>query len=251
MRKLVASVAAALGLMVAVAAHAYQTETVKDGGNITGTVKYGGPAPSPEPLEITKDRDVCGTYLVYDQSLLVGQQGGLANAVVTLSGVAKGEPMQPDPAVRFDQKGCEYVPRVAVFPAGSTLQIINSDGILHNIHTESKINPVIDIAQPGFKKQIDVTIEKPEIIKVSCDAHNWMEGWWYVTSNPYYAITDASGHFKITDIPQGTYTLKVWQERLGMETQTVTVRPGAVTVVNLTMKPAADQTNSNRGTPRS
>jgi plastocyanin len=233
---LIAGLAACLFLSMATIAYPYHAEAVRNGGTISGVVEYEGAPPSPALLAITKDRNVCGTSAVYDQSLVVGHDRGVANAVVTIADIAQGEPMKPEAAVRFDQKGCQYIPHVAVFPAGSTVVIINSDGILHNIHTESVVNPVIDLAQPGFKKQIRVTVEKPEVIKVTCDAHNWMEGWWYVTANPYYAITDGRGHYTIRNVPPGTYTLRVWQERLGVESQHIIVRPDAVTAANFMLK---------------
>ncbi len=235
------AVAACLILFGATTVYPYQTEHVTDGGVINGVISYGGPPVSPPQLAITKDREVCGTAAIYDPSLSVGRDHGLANVVVTLADIRKGEPLTPAPAVRFDQKGCRYIPHVAVFPAGSTVVILNSDGILHNIHTESTVNPVIDLAQPGFKKQIRVTVDQPEIIKVTCDAHNWMEGWWYVTSNPYYAITDNHGRYAIHDVPPGTYTLRVWHERLGTLSQRVTVRPNAEVIANFTLKPMAHQ----------
>jgi hypothetical protein len=239
--RLLAGLAAFLLILVATSAYPYRAEVVRDGGTISGFVEYGGPPPSPAPLAITKDREVCGTLPVYDQSLVIGRDRGVANAVVTVADIAQGQPLKPDPAVRFDQKECQYIPHVAVFPAGSTVIILNSDGILHNIHTESSANPIIDLAQPGFKKQIRVTIEKPEVIKVTCDAHNWMEGWWYVTATPYYAITDGHGHYAIHNIPPGTYTLLVWQERLGTQTQRVVVRPGAATAADFTLKSLKNQ----------
>ncbi len=235
--RLVAGLAAGLFVTVATAAYSYQAEVVRDGGTISGIVEYAGAPPSPAPLAITKDRDVCGTSAVYAQSLVVGHDRGVANAVVIVSDISKGDPMKPEEAVQFDQKGCQYVPHVAVFPAGSTVVILNSDGIPHNIHTESTLNPVIDMVQPGFKKQIRVTVRTPEVIKVTCDTHNWMEGWWYVTANPYYAISDRHGHYAIHNVPLGTYALQVWQERLGTESQRVAVRPGAATVANFTLKP--------------
>jgi hypothetical protein len=138
--------------------------------------------------------------------------------------------MRPLSNVMFDQKGCEYIPHVIAFPAGSSVEIVNSDGLLHSIHTVSTINPVVDMAQPGFKKKISVTIDKPEVIKVTCDAHNWMIGWWYVTANPYYAVTDESGHFSIANVPPGTYTVKVWQESLGTASRKVTVKAATTAV---------------------
>jgi len=232
MLTVVIGLAACLFFSVATTVDAYQAEEVRDGGTISGIVKYGSAPRSPVPLAVTKDRDVCGTSPLYDQSLVVAQDRGVANAVVTIADITHGESVKPQPAVRFDQKRCQYIPHVAVFPAGSTVVIFNSDGILHNIHTESTANPVIDLAQPGFKKQIHVTIEKPEVVKVTCDAHNWMEGWWYVTANPYYAITDGHGRYVIANVPPGSYTLRVWQERLGSESEHVVVRPGAATAAN-------------------
>jgi hypothetical protein len=210
---------------------------VEQGGSITGTIRYDGVPPKLVQLEVSKDRDACGAHPLYDQSLLVGSDRGIANVVITIPDLTGGAPLKPENDVRFEQKGCEYVPHVAVFPAGSTVEVINSDGILHNIHTESLANPVLDMAQPGFKKTIRVTIAQPEAIKVTCDAHNWMEGWWYVASNPYYAITDAHGHYAMNDIPPGTYELQVWQEKLGVRIRQITVKPGASTIADFTLAP--------------
>jgi plastocyanin len=233
---------AALGavLLQAAAAYPYETMPVVNGGTISGIIRYDGVAPKPARLEISKDKDVCGARPLYDQSLVVGVGGGLANAVVTITDIARGVPMKPEDGIVFDQDGCEYTPHVIAFPAGSTVKVLNSDGILHSIHTVSSINPVVDMAQPGFKKTINVTIAEPEAIKVTCDAHNWMEGWWYVVGNPYFAVTDAAGHFTIANVPPGTYTLQVWQEKLGVISQKVTVVAGARVTADFTMKPQKD-----------
>jgi hypothetical protein len=236
-------VAGALFLVwcLAIIAYPETAVAVPDDGVVSGFVAFGGGRPSPAPVTITKDREVCGATPLFEHSLVVGRDRGLANVVVTLSDTDHAPPLKPLSAVRFDQKGCQYTPHVSVFPAGSTVAILNSDGILHNIHTESVVNPVIDMAQPGFKKQIRVTIQKPEVIKVTCDAHNWMEGWWYVTSTPFYALTSSDGHYVIRGVPPGTYTLHFWQEQLGTHSQQVVAQPGAVTVANFTFKPRKNQ----------
>lgn len=233
----IAFTSVALACALAAPACAYESITVSGGGTISGVVKYAGPAPALIRLEVSKDKDVCGAHPIYDQSLVVGANGGIANAVVTLTDIQKGEPMTPMTGVKFDQRGCEYVPHVIAFPAGSTVRIFNSDGILHSVHTESSINPPVDMAQPGFKKTITVTIAKPELIKVACDAHNWMEGWWYAAANPYYAVTGPGGRYIIQNVPPGTYTLEVWQEKLGVAKQSVTVGQGASVNANFTMNP--------------
>jgi Carboxypeptidase regulatory-like domain len=223
-----ATVAVPLILSAAALVYSCAAESIGAAGSVSGLVKYEGVTPSPMPVAVTKDREVCGTAPLYDESLVLGRDHGIANAVITLSDTVTRKPLK-SAVVRFDQKGCRYIPHVAVFPAGSSVVIINSDGILHNIHTESAVNPVIDLAQPGFKKQIRVTIAKPEIVKVTCDAHNWMEGWWYVTDTPYYAISGVDGRYTIRDVRPGTYTVRVWQERLGTRSQKVVIRAGSVT----------------------
>jgi plastocyanin len=202
---------------------AYQGGAVKDGGTISGVVKFKGAAPAPKKLEVTKDKEVCAKTAKSDASLIVSG-GNLVNAVVSITDIKTGKKMEPQ-KVTLDQKVCEYHPHVLAFPAGSTLEIQNPDGILHNVHSYSKVNTPFNIAQPKFKKTVSVKIEKPEVISLKCDVHGWMSGWLFVAENPYFSLTDKSGSFKLTDVPPGTYTLEVWHETLGKQTQKVTVKP--------------------------
>jgi hypothetical protein len=228
----------ALVMLLPAGASAYQAETVKDSGTIAGTVKYAGTPPPRQPIEISKDREVCGTGPHYDQSLVVGENGGIANAVVSITDIKRGVALIPLKDVKFDQKNCEYVPHVLAMPVGSTVDIINSDGILHSVRTESRKNPPLEMAQPPFKHVIVTPpLKNPEIIGVSCDTHNWMRGWWFVADNPYYAVADNSGKFAIRDVPAGSYTIQVWQEKLGTRTRKVTVEPGKTVNVDFTMGP--------------
>ena len=201
---------------------AYEGGDVKDGGTISGTVKFKGTAPAPKKLDVGKDKEVCGKTPKTDQSLVVNN-GNLVNAVVTITDIKKGKKIEVK-KVQLDQNGCQYHPHVVAFPAGSTVEVLNPDGILHNIHSYSKVNSSFNMAQPKFKKTLEVKIDKPEAIEIKCDVHVWMQGWLVATDNPYVAVTDDSGNFKLTDVPAGTYTVEVWQEKLGKSTQKVTVK---------------------------
>ena len=209
---------------------AYQRGDVKDGGSISGTVKFTGTAPAAKQLDVSKDKDVCGKTAKTDPSLVVNN-GNIANAVITITDIQKGKKIEIQ-KVTLNQQGCEYHPHVLAFPAGSTVEVVNPDGILHNIHSYSKINSPFNMAQPKFKKNMDVKIDKPEVIQVKCDVHGWMEGWLVATDNPYFAVTDSSGSFKLTDVPAGTYNVEVWQEKLGKSSQKVTVKPKEDAKVN-------------------
>jgi plastocyanin len=200
----------------------YKAADVKDGGSVSGTVKFKGTAPAPKKLEVSKDKEVCGKSPKVDQSLVVNN-GNLANAVVSITDIKTGKKIDAK-KVTLDQKGCEYQPHVLAFPVGTTVEILNPDGILHNVHSYSKVNSPFNMAQPKFKKTLDVKIEKPETIEVKCDVHGWMQGWLVATPTPYVAVTDNSGNFKLTDVPAGTYTVELWHEKLGKNTQKVTVK---------------------------
>jgi plastocyanin len=194
----------------------------QDGGALSGRITYAGDPPAKKKLDITKDKEVCGKTEIYDEALVVGSDKGLKNAVVTVVG-AKGGKFASQ-KVELDQKGCKYTPRVVVVPTTGQLDILNSDGILHNIHTYSTANPSINKAQPKFKKVLTEKFGKPEIIKVSCDAHAWMAGWIVATDHPFVAVTDEKGSFTIKDVPPGNYKVQIWHETLGKQVKEVSVK---------------------------
>jgi len=212
----------------------YEVIDVKDGGTISGEVKFVGTPPLPEKIAVTKDQEVCGKTEKVNEALLVGPNKGIQNVVVSLSNIQKGKKL-PETGATLDQKDCRYAPHVVVSPAGAELAILNSDGILHNIHTYSTKNPPFNRAQPKFKKEMKEKFAQPEVVKLTCDAHGWMNGWLVVEDNPYYVLTDANGAFKITDVPPGDYEVKFWHETLGETTQKVSVKPKEETKVSAEM----------------
>jgi plastocyanin len=212
----------------------YSAMAVTDGGSVTGKVTFAGAAPKRVKLEVTKDVNVCGKVDHYNQDIVVSGDMGLANVVVSLANISKGKGMDAlGTSFELDQNGCAFVPHVSLVPAGAECTILNSDGVLHNIHTYSEKNKPMNVAQPGFKKRMTQSFGEPETIRVACDVHNWMGGYIVVAGHPYYAVTDASGNFELTDVPAGTYTVEYWQEKLGKQTAQVTVTAGAAAEANL------------------
>lgn len=202
---------------------AYEGGPVTNGGSISGVVKLKGAPPPAKKLDVTKDKEVCAKSPKSAPSLIVSS-GNVKYAVVSLVDIKKGKKLEVGKVV-LDQKGCEYHPHVLAFSAGSTVEVLNPDGILHNIHSYSKTNTPFNMAQPKFKKSLTVKLDKPEIINVKCDVHGWMTGWLFAAENPYFSVTDDHGSFRLTDVPPGTYTLEVWHETLGKQTKKVTVKP--------------------------
>ena len=211
----------------------YSVVAVADGGVITGTITYGGVAPEPKPLVINNDLAVCGADGHMDESFLVGADNGIQNVIISLTDITSGKPMDAlGSEFVLDQLGCVYTPHIVLVPAGIPLNVKNSDGILHNVHTYSTENPSKNLAQPKFKKEMDVLFERAERIPVRCDVHPWMVGYIQVVDHPYHVITDDAGRFTIDDVPPGTYTVEIWQEKLGRAMLSVTVSAGETTELN-------------------
>jgi plastocyanin len=232
---LVSILALAAALSVARQALAYEAIAVTDGGTLSGTITYEGTPPAPTKIEVSKDPEVCGKEKAAP-NLVLGNANGIANVVVAVQ-ATKGKKLDP-PAQNpvFDQKTCEFHPHVLAFPAGSTIDVTNSDGILHNIHTTSTVNPSQNQAQPKFKPKIQIKVDKPEWpIAIKCDVHGWMSAYWVSEEHPYIAVTDANGMFKIADLPPGDYQVELWQEKLGKKTMPASVKAKEETKVAWTL----------------
>lgn len=200
------------------------------GGSIVGAVKVAGSPPAPKVLKVNKDTQACGSEKK-SEDLMVGPNKEVQWAVVSVAG-AKGPAPKPAKKPTLDQKGCHFQPHVLLVPAGAEVEVLNPDGVLHNIHSRAAVNSSVNKAQPKFKKTMGVVFgEKPEIIRVNCDAHSWMQGWIVVTGHPYYAVTDEKGAFKLENVPPGKHTIEVWHETLGKVTKEVEVKAGAETKV--------------------
>ncbi len=222
--KTVLSLVAGASLSLASVALGYDAGAVSNGGSISGTITFAGDAPEATVIEVTKDTKVCAQTQKYDESLVVGENKGIKNAVVSISNISNGKDFGE--AMVLDQKECVYTPHIVLTPAGSELEILNNDGILHNIHTYSEANPAFNQAQPKFKKKLKKKFDQPEVVRVECDAHGWMKGWIVVMEHPYYAVTDGEGKFSLGDVPAGEYEVKIWHETLGETMQKVTVESG-------------------------
>jgi len=230
-----AAPAAFIAVVTALAALAASTPA--GAGTIAGKVTFAGKPPAPRPITITKDETVCGRTPLMDESLVVGAAGGVKNALVRILDASGAPPMPaPTPNISIDQIGCRFVPRVRIVPVGAPIDIVNSDGILHNIHTWSKDNPSFNRAQPKFKKVLTETFRKPEIFRISCDVHSWMNGWVIVAADAYNVLTDESGAYTLKDVPAGTYTVEFWHEKLGHQTESVTVPATGSATVDLSFK---------------
>jgi plastocyanin len=212
----------------------YQAVEVRNAGKLAGVVKLAGAPPVLPPEKHLNDTNVCGATAV-DTSLLLGPGNAVANAVVTVD-VAKGKPLVPAMDAVLDQKGCAYQPRVQVLPLGSQLALVNSDPALHTVHGYAGDETVFNVAEAVQGQRKVVKLDAPALLKVRCDVHPWMTAWVDVVENPYFAVTDAQGHFAIDGLLPGTYTAHVWHERLAPTSLQVKIAAGQTTVQDVALQ---------------
>lgn len=203
-------------------------------GSIKGVVRLTGSAPAPKKLAVTVDQYVCGKEKDAGD-LVLSPQGGIRDAVVWLDPPPQPATPEQPAVVQIDQQQCVFVPRVVVVPAGGTVEFLNSDRLLHNIESRSIENARFNRTQPKGRT-IPISFAKPEIVRVGCDLHPWMRAWVVVAEHPFYAVTNAGGEFVLPNVPPGTYTLRVWQERLESTAAEVTVKDHGVATVTVEMR---------------
>ena len=202
------------------------------GYDVEGWVKVNSPFPKPaEVIVPEKHVATCGAKKV-SSKLKVSADGYVANAVVELKDVPSSSVQLSPKKFILDQQNCEFVPHALIVPKGSKVSILNSESNLHNVRAfDEKAFMLFNLAMPPEAKPINKHFDNPGRFLVRCGIHHWMHAFVIVQDHPYYALTDDSGHFKITGIPDGNYTLTVWHESLGEVKTEVGIKNKVVNVV--------------------
>jgi plastocyanin len=206
---------------------------------VTGKVKFEGTPPAAQPIKLSSDPYCQKTNPgLATETEVVGADGGVGNVFVYVKdGLGSRTFATPSQAVVLDQKGCHYTPHVLGIQVGQPLQIVNSDDTLHNVHGLPKVNKEFNQGQPIQGMKMTHTFSTKEVmVPFKCDVHGWMNAWIGVLDHPYYAVTSADGSFSLKGLPPGTYTVEAWHEKLGTQTQTVTVAEKESKDVQFTFK---------------
>jgi plastocyanin len=210
--------------------------------SITGKITFDGEVPIAEKIKMTADAFCTKAHgsEVAKEDLVVGPDKGLQHVFVYVKEGIKGTYPVPTTPAQIDQQGCMYKPHVFGLVAGQPLEILNSDATLHNIHALPEKNEAFNLGMPVQGMKYTKKFDKPEVmVKIKCDVHGWMLSYAGVLPHPFFGVTGADGTFTIKDLPPGTYTVEAWHEKLGTQTQQVTVGDKEAKATTWTFKPAA------------
>ena len=206
-------------------------------GGLKGSIKLEGTPPATQAINRRSD-PYCEQQGEAKTENFVVSDGGLQNVFVYVKdGLGDMKFPVPTTPVVLDQKGCTYAPRVFGIQAGQPLEIVNSDDTLHNIHALPMNNREFNRGQAvkGLR-QTHVFTTTEVMVPFKCDVHRWMNAWVGVLDHPFYAVSGQGGAFDIQKLPPGTYTIEAWHEKLGTQTQMVTVGPKETKEISFTFK---------------
>jgi len=172
-------------------------------------------------------RSFLGTLLVVLVLAVAASAGTIegtvspGKSVVYVDAVAGKTFPAPSAKPVMDQKGLVFNPHVLAVQQGTTVEFLNSDSVQHNVFWPSisgnkKEGHNMGTWPKGEKRSF--AFNTPGVVPLLCNVHPEMAGYIVVSPTPYFAETDASGNYKIENVPDGKYNVVAWHE--GMKTQT-------------------------------
>ena len=153
----------------------------------------------------------------------------IEDAVVSLAPVAGAAPAGPATTAVMDQVDKEFVPHVLAVPVGAAVRFPNRDDIKHHVYSFSAPKK-FELPLYSGSPASPVIFDKPGVVVLGCNIHDWMVAYVYVVQTPYFAKSAADGRARIADVPAGVWEARVWHPRMRVApektTQAVTL-PGA------------------------
>lgn len=219
------------------------------GGAVAGRVRLAGKPPANALIRMRVD-PMCSRVnagkRVLQETVVADSEGGLANVFVRVVGTFPQVPVPQSPVI-IDQRGCIYTPRVVGARVGQTLQVRNSDPLLHNVHSTSTRRNAFNVGQPMQGMSNDFRLNDEEVmLPIKCDVHRWMATYVGVVPHPYFAVTGRDGRFAIADVPPGAHTLEIWHEHYGKLSKPVRVSASAPATVDFSYTGSEKPTTTSK-----
>ena len=148
----------------------------------------------------------------------------VADAVVVATpGDPKNAQHVKPPGDAIDQVDKQFVPYVKPVFVGSTVRFPNSDHIRHQVYSFSPAKK-FELPLYGGSNAPPVVFDKPGVVVLGCNIHDWMVGYIYVSETPFFAKTAAAGTATIGELPPGEYTVRVWHPSMEQSEETTARR---------------------------
>lgn len=194
-------------------------------GSFTGTVRYFGLAPPRESAPVNTDPQVCGsTYL--EEPLVNVENKGVKNAVISLKKKTDGmKPLESEKRLYVISKQCHFEPYVTATQIDDSLNIKNSDPILHVLQFSKKDQVLFTLPLPA-NGNIVRRIDQLGLIQIKCVIHPFMKSYIAVLDTPFYTLSDINGSFHFPKMDPGKYNVSIWHKGFGVIEKEIEILPG-------------------------
>ena len=190
------------------------------------------------------------TFHIIDQ-----KQQPVSDAVISLVSLGGGtdvstvNPAPDAPIAEIQQQNQEFSPYVTVIRAGTAVRLPNRDTVAHHVYSESPAKRFeFPLYAPG--KAETVTFDKPGVVALGCNIHDWMVAYIVIVDTPWHAQTK-SGAATLPSVPSGRYRCEIWHPRLSrVQTRELTIDATAAmpaVEISLTLKPDQRIRRSSHG----
>jgi hypothetical protein len=191
-------------------------------GDLLGRFLYDGKAPERARLKVETDVAWCGKFDIRDESLIVRDDGSLANVYLYLRD--RDAPISPEleaavePRVVLDNRNCIFVPHcMKIWYPKQVFHIVNSEPIAENV----AFSPLGDVPAnivlaPGTTADHRFTRRQNAPVPITCNYHPWEIAYVLPRDDPYTDISAADGTFRIARLPVGRWEFQAWHERCGL-----------------------------------
>lgn len=225
-------------------------------GDLLGRLVYDGVPPERKKLTVDKDVECCGKFDIRDESLMVGEHGGLANVFVYLRSrrvdICPELEKTADGRVLLDNRDCIFMPHcMNIWLEKQEFYIVNSDPVAQNV----AFSPLGDVPaniilppppDPAAEATWRFRRSQSIPVKILCNYHPWESAYILPKDHPYVAVTDMDGRFRIPKLPVDELEFQLWHERIGyLDTPQwpkgrfqISVRPGVNNLGTIELDPS-------------
>jgi len=135
----------------------------------------------------------------------------VAGAVVAFKPAGKSAAVKPG-VYEIVQEGQRFIPELTIVPVGSRIRFPNRDDVAHHVYSFSPAKK-FDIPLYQGEAPQDVVFDRPGVVALGCNIHDWMLAHVFVVDTPYFAVTGNDGRAVLRAAPAGSGTLEVWHPR--------------------------------------
>ena len=188
----------------------YRPMTVGASSGLTGAITLQSTRPD-STVVVARDQGVCGDSATVTVS-------APSNVLVWVDGITSGKALPTARREKLTIERCRFSPRVLAVVTGTTINVSSQDKAMmtSRFYREGGGTPVDEIwtVDKGQIVPSEKIAAQAGIVEARSVQQPWTRGYIAVFDHPYFAVADENGAFTIDSLPPGTYTVKVWHERM-------------------------------------